>query len=518
MRRSAVALGLSAALLALPAAALADSTVNLGTPSGSGVLKGPDVVLQYQIFWEDRPAGVLAREIRYIITPASGGTTINVSKSTGDVGLGSVTVPLNDGRYRIAARTYELLPGSVPVFGPVTDAGVYTVDSTPPGNGRFELAGGAPFTNRFTVRAVGDATPLIVVGGGGDSRYYEIRFDGQGFPGCSRTTSSALPDGSGCGGLTPPGPFRLSAFVDKEITLPAGPDGLRRVWIRFRDAAEVQCQLGGFGCLHDGDGNASAPVFDDIILDTTAPTITLAAGASPAGQAGAPLAFDAGPSSDATSGIDPASFTWDFKDGSPVVENAGPTIAHTYPGPGSYPGEVRGRDRAGNPGIFRFTAFVGVAPPAGGGDQGPLQGPGGAEPPPAQNAGGGGGAPEGGAGGGGAPAPPPPPVRLPRPKVLKVNVADERAFVNVNDEGVMRVRIETLKGRALASFTQSVDQGRNRLRVPRRLGPRIPDAGRLVLEMQVVADGVAGPVISRRIDAVALNPQPLPPKARAALR
>lgn len=325
MRRHAVALAAGALALA-PAAAFAGPTINVGQPSASGYLKGPDVRFTWQVDWA--PNSVV-QVVEYKATPVGGGTPVS-RISAGNSGLGATILPLADGRYDVTAQARQTVSGDGGFEfdpGPVVNVGRFGVDSVPPGPGTFTLADGAEFTNRFSVAAEGvNGSPVVIGGAGGSSAwFYELRQSPADFAGCSRTVPTVFTDGTGCGGLGS-SQFRISRFFRKDVILPPGHDGVRTVWVRFRDAAYIPCDLGGFACIHDGDGNASAPISDSVILDTTAPAIALRAGKTVTGQAGAPVAFDAGASTDATSGVDPAGFRWDFKDGSPVVDNAGAVV------------------------------------------------------------------------------------------------------------------------------------------------------------------------------------------------
>jgi hypothetical protein len=60
-----------------------------------------------------------------------------------------------------------------------------------------------------------------------------------------------------------------------------------------------------------------------------------------------------------------------------------------------------------------------------------------------------------------------------------------------------------------------VKAGGNRIVAPRRLAGPLPETGTVRMEVRITRKGVTGPLFSGRVQAVALNPQPLPPKTRA---
>ena len=163
-------------------------------------------------------------------------------------------------------------------------------------------------------------------------------------------------------------------------------------------------------------------------------------------------------------------------------------IERVFPGPGAYNGEVRARDNAGNPGALRFTVAIGPAgapaPPAGGGGV--------VATPPGDPA--------------GNPAPP----RL-APRVTGLAVSGGRAVVTVNQRGTAQVTVRSLRGARLGTFRRPVVAGRNRLVAPpalaRRLGTRP-----VRIQVRIVAGGRVSSVVTRRVNAVTLNPQPLPPR------
>lgn len=96
-------------------------------------------------------------------------------------------------------------------------------------------------------------------------------------------------------------------------------------------------------------GNASATVTDTILLDTVKP-VAIATQSRFTVERGGEVAFDSTGSLDNSpvtpSGIDPAATAWDFKDGTAVA--TGPAVSHTFTRTGTFVGELRVRDRAGN--------------------------------------------------------------------------------------------------------------------------------------------------------------------------
>jgi hypothetical protein len=110
-------------------------------------------------------------------------------------------------------------------------------------------------------------------------------------------------------------------------------------------------------------GNASAPATDDILLDTVKP-IALATQDRFVVERGSAVRFEATSSLDqnpaAASGVDLAASTWQFKDGTPQA--TGGTVSHVFNQAGTFVGELRVRDRAGNvsdPRAFAVTVTGG---------------------------------------------------------------------------------------------------------------------------------------------------------------
>jgi hypothetical protein len=151
-------------------------------------------------------------------------------------------------------------------------------------------------------------------------------------------------------------PVQFGRVVAATRDLPPG-DGIKTVWVRFRDGArftKVSRQVPIFAPL---PGNPGPAVSKTIGLDTTPPDALLAS-ATVTGTAGQPVTLDATPSTDASSGVSPNAFVWRWGDGSADQTGAG-TLTHTYPGPGVYDGRVIVHDQAGtatDPADTNFTS------------------------------------------------------------------------------------------------------------------------------------------------------------------
>lgn len=153
-----------------------------------------------------------------------------------------------------------------------------------------------------------------------------------------------------CVGAADPGcPLPFAPTATRQLA--DGPDGVRIVWARFRDAARP------WSPNEPQEGNASAPVFDSIVLDRSAPVV----GVTPTATsivAGATVGF-AVSISDQTSGVDVQNVRWAYGDGSP--EQTGLITSHTYAAPGTYTGSLTVTDRAGNATTAPFTVSVTAA-------------------------------------------------------------------------------------------------------------------------------------------------------------
>ena len=165
-----------------------------------------------------------------------------------------------------------------------------------------------------------------------------------------------LIDRSGCAGNFAP---------TVQTTLTDG-DGLKTVGVEFGDGARTPCagicrliSLLGTPIL----GNVSVAATDKIGLDTVKP-VAIAVQSAFAVTRGTSVTFNSSTSTDSgtgASGIDPTLTTWNFSDGSAVATGA--KVTHTYTKDGTFVGQLRVRDRAGNVSDVRnFAVTVTPAP------------------------------------------------------------------------------------------------------------------------------------------------------------
>jgi hypothetical protein len=151
-------------------------------------------------------------------------------------------------------------------------------------------------------------------------------------------------------------PVQFGRYVAATRDLPPG-DGIKTVWVRFRDGARFTKVSRTAPIFAPLPGNPGPAVSKTIGLDTTPPDALLAS-ATVTGTAGQPVTLDATPSVDASSGVSPNAFVWRWGDGSADQTGAG-KLAHTYPGPGVYNGRVIVHDQAGtatDPADTNFTS------------------------------------------------------------------------------------------------------------------------------------------------------------------
>ncbi|MEZ0283998.1 MAG: PKD domain-containing protein, partial [Thermoleophilia bacterium] len=195
----------------------------------------------------------------------------------------------------------------------------------------------------------------------------DIDADGT-FP-CSILFNDPNPDFSGCAAnFNPATPATLSAG-----------DGTKKVGVVFGDGARQNTRpcAGLFCVITLGSpilGNVSAAATDEILLDTVKP-IALATQSAFTVDRGGSVSFDSTTSVDQNppnaSGVDPASATWQFKDGTPQATGA--KVTHVFNQPGTFVGDLRVRDRAGNLSDIRQFAVT-VNPGPGGSSVGTLRG------------------------------------------------------------------------------------------------------------------------------------------------
>jgi hypothetical protein len=228
-----------------------------------------------------------------------------------------------------------------PAGSPQT-TGATRIDATPP-SGAMQINAGAAATNDRRVTLDFAATDPLIDGVPETSSgitQAAVDVDGDGTMPCN-----LFGDTSGCAASFAP---------TVPATLPAG-DGLKRVGVVFGDGARAPTRpCPTVFCVPDllpGTiaGNASAPAVDTILLDTVRPLAIATQDRFTVARGGA-VRFDATTSLDpggaVASGIDPAATTWAFKDGTPVATGA--RASHAFDRVGTFVGELRVRDRAGN--------------------------------------------------------------------------------------------------------------------------------------------------------------------------
>lgn len=488
MNRRPLVLCALAVAAACPSPAAAQVAIAPSPDIPSGVwFKGPDVTI-HCVSGGWSPVATQ----RTVMLTAQFGTSTSSASVTVAPGQtrGSITIRglVHERAYRFGLRTIQiptLLPSEV--SGPLWDLGVHSVDSTAPTTVRFVLNDNAAYTNRYTVSASGRGADT-----GSGVVSVELRPTATGAVACDITERN--PDGSGC---YPTFPFGGFGLFNEQLTLPAGPDGPRTATAVLRDAAFVHCLTTGIGGCTSPEGGNATVLQDTIIVDTTAPAVRLASG-SRDGVAGEPVALDASTSTDATSGIPDDGYRWDFGDGTPPLDTAAARVSHTYPGPGAYPLEVRARDRAGNVGVARSTVTVGLSgvvidPPTPPPVTDPIPDP---VVPPA------------------TPAPPaatatPPPVVAP-PRIRRMALVTGRLRVVPSAAGVVRVRVTTVAGASLGTFSQPVGVRGTALTVPAALLNRMRLRERVRFRVRLVADGRIGPIASLVVRSAAVQP----PRAR----
>lgn len=508
MRRIAVTAA-AISLLAAPVAASADPFLSVDDTGASGWLKGPVVEVPFTATFPDSLS--VNRRVEMSLGPGAW-PSLSSPARFGPFAEGS-------GPYTFRGQAFDL-HGFPPSTGssPLVTRGPFRIDSTAPSVGLVLLNGGiSPSLNRYSFQ--------VYVSGSDNASglgMAQIGFTPN-LDGCGNEVRNA--DGTGCWAF-PTG--KTSLAHDLVVT---GPDGIKDIYVRLWDRAVVPCgavgSIGGrpVGCTPNG--NASGVYHGTMRLDTQAPALALVGGTTQNGVAGVPTTLDATVSTDPgesgiriDSNLSPTrgvGATWDFGDGTGTQTRQQLKVTHTYPGPGSYKGSVRAQDWADNPAVLNFTVNIAPAGSTVGGGETPT--PGGGQAPTGAGSGtpapaGGGGTP---AGGGATPGGPAAPVVVtPTPRILGLGLFKRRPSLRVSQAGVATVTVRTLAGRKLATFTKVVSPGRNRLIAPGRLADVLPDEGRVRLQIKVVSGGVAGPLFSGRVSAVALNPQPLPPKEAPA--
>ena len=239
-------------------------------------------------------------------------------------------------------------------FNTFDATGTTRIDATPP-SGTVQINDGALATNNRTVTLNLEATDPLIGGAPGTSSgitQSATDVDGNGtFPCDFIFLPGGTQDFSGCAvAFNPATP----------ATLTAG-DGLKTVGVKFGDGARpasVPCRPPFCAILLGSPilGNESAIATDTILLDTVKPVAAFTQNRTTVDRGGE-VTFNATTSTDLSSGIDPPATTWAFKDGTPPVTGA--TVTHTFNQAGTFVGELRVKDKAGNTSDARsFTVTV----------------------------------------------------------------------------------------------------------------------------------------------------------------
>jgi hypothetical protein len=291
-----------------------------------------------------------------IITDLDGGAPTRFSTTST---ASSFPLILSDGhRYSITVAACQTV-GSCDLGSVVNTAqltGITRIDATPP-SGTVQINDGAVATNNRNVILNLTAEDPLIGGAPGTSSGVSqsaTDVDGNGTFPCDPfillPPGSPPPDTSGCADAFNPA---------TPGTLPAG-DGIKTVGVKFGDGARFITRPRFFLLGSPILGNESAVATDTILLDTVKPTAVVTQDRTTVDRGG-PVNFDAGKSADqasvATSGIDLPTATWQWKDGTPTTNGA--KAAHVFNQTGTFVGELRVKDRAGNTSDARsFTVSV----------------------------------------------------------------------------------------------------------------------------------------------------------------
>jgi len=237
------------------------------------------------------------------------------------------------------------------------------VDATPP-SGTVAINNGAAFTNNPAVTLNLTATDPLIDGiadssSGVTQQAVDVNGDGT-YP-CDILVLIGQPsDTSGCAGAFAP---------TVQATLPTG-DGPKTVGVKFGDGARdarAPSQCPPICVIFLGSpilGNASASATDTIGLDTVKPEAVAVPDRATLTRGGSQT-FNSSTSTDSgtgASGIDPTATTWNFQDGTTVA--TGERVTHTFASAGTFIGELRVRDRAGNISNVRNFVVTVNPPPA----------------------------------------------------------------------------------------------------------------------------------------------------------
>jgi hypothetical protein len=245
------------------------------------------------------------------------------------------------------------------VLGSVNTAertGTTRIDATPP-SGTVQINDGAVATNDRKVILNLEATDPLIDGVPDTSSgvtQSATDVDGNGTFPCSFIFNDPNPDFSGC----------AAAFTPATPATLTDGDGIKTVGVKFGDGARPNTAPCPPVCIFllGGPilGNESAIATDTILLDTVKPTAVVTQDRTTVDR-GDVVSFDAGKSADqasvATSGIDLPTATWQWKDGTP--NTTGAKASHIFSQTGTFVGELRVKDRAGNTSDARsFTVTV----------------------------------------------------------------------------------------------------------------------------------------------------------------
>ena len=289
-------------------------------------------------------------------------------------GIGNLSLAVTNGReYRVrivACQKAGVCTSPAGSTDWVEAVATTRVDATPPA-GTVQINGGASATNKLEVTLALAASDPLIDGRAGTSSgvsEFALDLDGDGTLPCT----VAFNDLAGCAK-----PFVASV----PVTLLAG-DGVKQVGVQFGDGARempVACPACSPSTANPIAGNASNIVTDSIILDTIKPLAGVTQNGSVVDRGGS-LTFDASTSAETSptigSGIDLATATWNFNDSSPPATGA--KVTHAFSRSGTFVGELRIKDRAGNISDPRTFSVTVNAPrsetKAGGGVIGPITG------------------------------------------------------------------------------------------------------------------------------------------------
>ena len=329
--------------------------------------KGAGTAVSATIFWLPPvflSPGASSDKQTVTVTQVPGGSPQTFSAAANATSLGPLF--FSDGRdYSITVAACQT---ATCVLGSVNTAELTRttrIDATPP-SGTVQINGGALATNNRNVTLNLQAADPLIEGipdtsSGVTQSATDIDGDGT-FPCQFLVPVGVTPDTSGCAGNFNPA---------TPATLTAG-DGTKTVGVVFGDGARVNtspCPPLIFCATLLGSpilGNASAPATDTILLDTVKPIALLTQDRFTVDRGGR-VSFDATTSIDqnpaAASGVDPATATWQFKDGTPQA--TGNKVSHVFNQAGTFVGDLRIRDRAGNLSDIRQFAVT-VNPVAGG--------------------------------------------------------------------------------------------------------------------------------------------------------